>query len=128
MAMAAMLAPVGCSLGGEDEPERAAGPAREIAATVDRLERAVAGEDFATVCDDLFTARARERAGGKECAAQVGSAAEGLRRPAIEPAEIRVEGERATVAVFTTAAGQARVRDELQLRREGGRWLVEALR
>jgi hypothetical protein len=31
------------------------------------------------------------------------------------------------VSVVTTAQGQARVRDDLELRREDGRWLVEAL-
>jgi hypothetical protein len=29
--------------------------------------------------------------------------------------------------VVTTAQGQARVRDDLRLRREDGRWLIEAL-
>ena len=38
-----------------------------------------------------------------------------------------MEGNRATVRVQTEAKGQARVSDELRLRREGGRWLVEAL-
>jgi hypothetical protein len=128
MAMAAMLAPMGCSVGGDDEPEPASGAPKAIAATVDRLERAIAGEDFATVCNELFTARARERAGGDECVAQVRSAAEGVRRPSIELSGIQIEGERATVAVLTTAEGQARVRDELRLRREDGRWLIEALR
>jgi hypothetical protein len=51
-----------------------------------------------------------------------------VRRPSIELRGIQVEGERATVAVLTTAEGQARVRDELRLRREDGRWLIEALR
>jgi hypothetical protein len=34
---------------------------------------------------------------------------------------------RATVEVRSEAEGQARVSDELELRRQGGRWLVEAL-
>jgi hypothetical protein len=128
MAMVAMLAPMGCSVGGDDEPKPAAGAPRAIAATIERLERAIAGEDFAAVCNELFTAQARRRAGGDECVAQLRSAAEGLRRPGIELRGIQVEGERATVSVLTTAEGQARVRDELRLRRENGRWLIEALR
>jgi hypothetical protein len=39
-----------------------------------------------------------------------------------------VEGEKATVKVRTEAKGQARVSDELELRKEGGSWLIEALR
>jgi hypothetical protein len=127
MATIVMLAPSGCSLGGDDEAKPASGAPAQVAATVDRLERAVAERDFATVCDQLFTAKARQRAGGDECARQLRSAAEGVEQPSIEIEAIDVEGNRATVAVQTEAEGQARVSDELQLRREGGRWLVEAL-
>jgi hypothetical protein len=38
-----------------------------------------------------------------------------------------VSGDRATAEVRTHADGQARLTDELQLRLQGGRWLVEAL-
>ena len=127
MATIVMLAPSGCSLGGDDEAKPASGAPAQVAATVDRLERAVAERDFATICDELFTAKARQRAGGDECASQLRSAAEGVERPSIEIEAIDVEGNRATVSVQTEAEGQARVSDELQLRRQGGRWLVEAL-
>ena len=125
--MAAIVAPMGCSLSDDDDPERASGAPAAVAATVDRLERAIATRDFATVCDDLFTAAARRRSGGDECAAQLRSAAEGVRRPTIELRGIKVTGDRATVEVTTRAAGQARVRDELRLRRVDGRWRVDAL-
>jgi hypothetical protein len=128
MAMAAMLAPMGCSIGADEEPQPAVGAPRAIAATVDRLERAIAASDYATVCDELFTAGARRRAGGGECARQLRSAAEGVTGPSIDLRGIRVKGERATVQVATAAEGQARVLDELQLRRERGRWRIEALR
>jgi hypothetical protein len=127
MAMGAMLAPIGCSFGGDGEASPASGAPAAIAVTVDRLERAIAKQDFATVCNDLFTEGARRRAGGRECATQLRSAAEGVRRPKIELRAIRVTGERATVDVVTEAKGQARVKDELRLRRESGRWRVEAL-
>ena len=126
--MAAMLAPLGCSIGADEEPQPAVGAPRAIAATVDRLERAIATSDYATVCDELFTVGARRRAGGGECARQLRSAAEGVTGPSIELRGIRVDDERATVQVATAAEGQARVLDELQLRRERGRWRIEALR
>jgi len=128
MAVVAMLAPMGCSLGGDDEPKPVTGVPREIAVTVDRLGRAIADRDFATVCDSLFTASARKRAGGAECAAQLRSAAEDVRRPTIEIRGIDLNGSRASVKVATKAEGQARVTDTLELRRQGGRWLIEALR
>jgi hypothetical protein len=88
----------------------------------------VSRQDFATVCDELFTAEARGRAGGDECARQLRSAAEGLERPSIQIEEIEAKGDRATVKVRTEAEGQARLSDELELRLQGRRWLVEALR
>ncbi len=127
MAAVALLAPVGCSFGGDEEPKPVSGVPKEIAATVERLERAVADTDYRTVCDDLFTARARKRAGGAECATQLRSAAEGVRGPTIEIRGIDVNGDRARVRVSTKARGQERVTDTLDLRREGERWLVEAL-
>lgn len=127
MATIALLASSGCSLGGDDEAKPASGPTAQIAATVDRLERAVASRDYATICDQLFTAKARQRAGGDDCARQLRSAAEGLKRPTIKIQAIEVKGNRASVKVTTTAEGQASVTDELQLRRQGARWLVEAL-
>jgi hypothetical protein len=127
MAASVLLASSGCSVGGDDEAKPASGAPAQIAATVDRLERAVAQRDFATICDQLFTARARQRAGGDECARQLRSAAEGVERPSIEIEGIDVKANRAAVRIRTEAEGQARVSDELQLRRQGGRWLVEAL-
>jgi hypothetical protein len=55
------------------------------------------------------------------------SAAEGVERPSIEIEGIDVKKDQATVKVRTEAEGQARVSDEPQLRRQGGRWLIEAL-
>ena len=127
MAVVAMLAPVGCSLGGDDEPQPVSGPAKEVAAAVERFEQAVARRDFKTICNELFTATARERAGGDECVAQTSSAVEGLRRPRLQIEEIRVSHDTAAVKVATEASGQARVIDSMELRKTDGRWLVEAL-
>jgi hypothetical protein len=127
MAVVAMLAPMGCSLGGDDEPKPVSGVPKEIVVTVDRLGRAIAEKDFATVCDDLFTANARERAGGAECVSQLRSAGEDVRHPMIEIRGIDLKGDRAAVNVATEAEGQARVTDTLEMRRQGGRWLIEAL-
>jgi Putative lumazine-binding len=127
MAMGVMLAPIGCSLGADEEPQPLSGAPRAIVATVERLERAVAERDYETICADLFTAAARRRAGGSECVAQMRSAAEGVSRPSIEIEAIEVNRDRASVRVATEAAGQARVIDTLELRRQNGRWLVQAL-
>ena len=128
MAVAALLAPVGCSVGDDEKPKPVTGVPKEIAATVDQLERAVAGRDYELICNELFTAQARKRAGGDECVSQMSSAAEDVRRPSIKIERIEVKADDATVEVATQAEGQARVTDTLDLRRSGGGWLIEALR
>ena len=127
MAVVALLAPVGCSLGGDDEPQSVSGPAKEVAAAVERFEQAVARRDFKTICNQLFTATARQRAGGDDCVAQTSTAVEGLRRPRLQIEEIRVSHDTAAVKVATEASGQARVIDSMELRKTDGRWLVEAV-
>jgi hypothetical protein len=128
MAVAGVFTLTGCSLGADEEPRRATGPPAEIAAVVQRLERATAERDWATICSDLFTEGARERAGGADCARLLRDAAADLRRPSIEITGIQVrEGGRARVAIRTRAAGQEVVSGALELRRVAGRWRVEAL-
>jgi hypothetical protein len=124
MAVAAFL--TGC-LGGDDEPAPARGAARDIAGVVERLEQATAGRDFGTVCEELFTAAARARAGGEDCERLTRSAAEGIARPRIEMTSIHIRADAARVEVRTRAAGQADVPAVLELRREGGEWRVESL-
>jgi molybdopterin synthase catalytic subunit len=124
MAVVALLS--GC-LGADEEARPARGPARDIANVVERLERATAQRDFATICDELFTGAARERAGGDDCERLTRSAAEGIARPRIALKAIRIEGERARAEITTHATGQAEVPDVLELRRERGEWRVEAL-
>jgi hypothetical protein len=124
MAVAAFL--TGC-LGADEEAAPARGAARDIAGVVDRLERATAARDFETVCDELFTAAARKRAGGDDCERLTRSAAEGIARPQIEMKSIHIRADLARVEVTTRATGQAEVPAVLELRRERGEWKVEAL-
>jgi hypothetical protein len=124
MAVAAILA--GC-LGADDEPRPAGGAAREIGEVVDRLERATAQRDFGLICRDLFTAAARERAGGPDCARLTRSAAAGVERPSIELDAIELSGAGARATVRTRASGQAAADSLLILRRRGGEWRIEAL-
>jgi hypothetical protein len=117
----------GCSLGDDDEPEPAAGTVRAVEGTLERLERAIARGDWQEVCDDLFTASARRRAGGDTCPRMLRSDAEGLRRPRIEILEIEVEGPRAEVQVRSSARGQRPLADVIRLSRERGSYRVDSL-
>jgi len=124
MAVAAILA--GC-LGADDEPQPATGAARAVGEVVERLERATAERDFALICRDLFTAAARERAGGRDCARLTRSATADVERPSIELEAIELRGATARATVRTHATGQAEVDDVLLLRRRRGEWRIDAL-
>ena len=118
----------GCSLGEEEKPKPAAGPAREVGEVVRQLERAVARGDWQTVCDDVFTAAARRRAGGDDCPRLLRSDAAGVRSPRIEPLAITVKKGGAEVRVRSRARGQRAITEVIELRREGAEYRVEALR
>ena len=128
MATIVLLAPSGCSLGADDEPKRASGEA-----AADRRHGRPAGarggheKTSTTICDQLFTATGAEARRRRECARQLASAAQGVRRPSIEIEGIDVNKNQAAVEVRTHAKGQASVTDELSCAAQGRRWLVEAL-
>jgi hypothetical protein len=126
-ALAACAALAGCSLGGDEEPEPIAGTPKEIAATVQELERASRARDWDAICDDLFSAAARDRAGGRDCARLLRETAGDVRRPEIRLLSIDIEKDRARARVRTRSAGQAPAEDTVVLVREQGEWRIEAL-
>lgn len=118
----------GCSSGdSESDPPPAEGAPRQVAETIDRLERATRGRDFATVCDRLLTKAARDRAGGSDCIRLLRSTAGDVSQPDIRVLSIRIEGERADVRVRSTAEGQGAVDETIQLVREGDGYRIAAL-
>ena len=125
--IAVSLGAAGCSLGGDEEPKPATGATREIGAVVNTLERATATQDFRTICDDLFTAAARRRAGGRDCRRLLRESARDVRAPRIEVLGIEIERDRARVRVRTRARGQGPLPDVIELRRERGEYRVESL-
>jgi hypothetical protein len=124
----ALLAGSGCSLGGDDEAKPAKGASRQVAAVIDRLEAASAKADWRTVCEDIFTASARRRAGGKDCPRLLRSDAEGIARPRIEVLRITLRPRgKAAVRVRSRARGQPPLEDVIELRRERGAYRVDSL-
>jgi hypothetical protein len=123
LAACAMLSACGDS----DEPKPISGQAEQVAATIERLERATARRDFEQICERIFTADERRQAGGEECPDLLKRTAGDVRRPRIKIERIDVEGRKALVTVQTTAAGQKPVRERIALIRERGRWRVAAL-
>jgi hypothetical protein len=128
MATALILAPAGCSLGADEEPQPATGAPREIGAVVHRLERAIAAGDFESICENLFTRDARERAGGVDCPRRLRSAAGAVGEPGIDVRAIDLGDDVATVRVRTRARDQTTAPAVLRLQRERGEWRIEGLR
>ena len=126
-ALAVCTALGGCSLGGDDEPKPATGAPKEIAAAIDRLERATRAGDWGAICRDLLSAAALERAGGEDCEQLMGETAGDVSRPEIRLLAIDIEETRAEARVRTRAAGQAAVEDTLVLVRQKGEWRIESL-
>ena len=126
-AMAFTLAGAGCSIGGDEEPKPATGATREVGVVISALQEATARQDFKTICDDLFTAAARRRAGGRDCRRLLRESARDVRRPRIEVLGIEIERQRARVRVRTRAEGQRPLADVIELRRERGEYRIESL-
>jgi hypothetical protein len=124
---AVLLVAAGCGGGGKSAPKPISGPAKEVATVVQRLQKATAEHDFATICDHLLAAATRRQAGGANCARVLGERAAGVHRPRIRIEAIEVTGNRAQARVRTTAGGQAATTDVIRLVREGGRFRIAAL-
>lgn len=103
------------------------GAPKEVAATVAELERATRDHDYREICGDLFSRAARERAGARDCGAQLRSAAADVSRPRIRLIAIRVRGGRARARVRTRAADQGPIEETIELVRERGRFRIASL-
>jgi hypothetical protein len=108
-------------------PREVAGPVRDAAATVERLEHAVRTRDFAAICRDLLTARARERTGGSRCAATMRGNLGSVTNPRLRVVSVSVAGRRATATLRTSAAGQPPTQERLELEQVAGRYRIAAL-
>jgi len=128
IAVAGLLVVGGCGEANQvPAPRDVAGPVRQAALTVERLERAVRVRDFATICRDLLTPEARRRAGGRRCAAAMEEEAGSVERPRLRVVSVAVMGRRATATVRTSAAGQGAVDEKLALERIDGRYRIVSL-
>ena len=109
--------------GREDTPE-VSGAAKDVVATVMQFQSALAGRDWATICNELYTSKARAAAGGAKCPTTLAQSAGVLRNPRVRIVSVVVRGQAATVTVSASVNGKPPVTDAIQLVREGGRFRV----
>jgi hypothetical protein len=114
--------------GGEEPPPPVRGTPAEVVGTVQQFSRAIATRDYATICDRLFTRRARAAAGGDNCQSVLAQAAARLRSPAVRITTVVLErGGRATVGVTAALAGETPVADLIHLERAQGRFRIDSV-
>ena len=110
---------------GDGKPPAVRGTPAEAVAVVDAFRRALATRDFATICDSLFSRRARAAAGGDDCQSVLAQAAAKVRRPVVRIKSVVITGGgRAAVGVVASASGRPGAPDVIRLVRQGGRFRI----
>jgi hypothetical protein len=120
----AVIALLVARLSGRNDTPEVSGAAKDVVATVQQFQAALAGRDWATICNVLYTSRARTAAGGGKCPATLAQSAGGLRQPRVKILSVVVRGQAATVTVAASVNGKQPVTDAIQLVRERGRFRV----
>jgi hypothetical protein len=119
-----VIALVVSKLSGSQSAPPISGAPKDVVATVMQFETALAGRDWAGICNRLYTKRARASAGGARCVTTLAQSAGGLREPKVTIVSVTVKGQAATVVVSASVNGNAPVTDSIQLVREGGRFRI----
>ena len=102
---------------------------RDVRDTLDAFAEATARKDYQRLCDELFSAKLVEEVRQTvpcEIALQ-NSSLDDARDPKLTVRSVKVDGERATAEVATSAANQRPSRDTVQLVKEDGEWRIQAL-
>ena len=111
-------------LSGSQETPSVSGAAKDVVTTVRQFESALAGRDWAGICNRLYTSKARAAAGGAHCPMTLAQSAGGLRDPRVKIVSVVVRGRAATVTVAASVNGKPPVTDAIRLEREGGRYRI----
>ena len=111
--------------GGDDEPAPVRGTPAEAVAAVDAFRRALAARDFATICDVLYSRRARAAAGGDDCQSVLAQATARIRRPSLQiRSVVLTRAGTAAVGVVARASGERPAPDVIRLVRQRGRFRI----
>jgi hypothetical protein len=118
----ALLLAAGC---GDQGPT----PEQEVRSTVAAFGRATAAKDYQALCDRLLAPSLVEEVEsiGLPCEVAMRRGLGDVRDPQLTIGRVQVEGERATVEVRTSAAGEEPSQDTLRLLRVDGAWKISSL-
>jgi hypothetical protein len=124
-ALAVTLAMFGC--GGRNDEAATIDPRESVAAAVDELADAFRARDYRRVCERIFSAEGRRRAGGEECQRRLARTSRGVRDPRLELVSVDFEERGATAHVRASADGERPAIDVVRLVPSAGGYRVESL-
>ena len=124
VACCALLVACGTS---KREKQQATKPAQSVADALAALQHDLSTQNYRHLCAEVFSAQARQQAGGAACPTILARESQGIRQPKFEITKIEVTEGGAVARVMTSAQGQARVPETIQLVRENGGYRVSAL-
>ena len=102
-------------------------PAQNVADAVAALQHDLSTQNYRDLCEQVFSSQARDQAGGVSCPSIVARESKGLRNPKIEIKRIEVNGHNAVARVMTSAEGQTKLAETIELVWENGGFRIEAL-
>jgi hypothetical protein len=109
------------------EKQQAKKPAQSVADAVAALQHDLSTRDYKHLCAEVFSSQARQQAGGAACPTILARESQGIRKPKIQITKIEVNAQGAVAQVMTSAEGQARVPETIELVRENGGYRVSSL-
>ena len=110
---------------GEAEPTAE----EQVRSTVTEFGRATEAKDYQALCDEILAPQLVEDVAkiGLPCEVALQRGLGDVRDPKLTVGAIKVNGERATAEVRTSAVGQTPSRDVLELVAVDDRWLISSL-
>jgi hypothetical protein len=117
----AFAALAGCGGGPTDE--------EQVRSTVDAFSRATAAKDYDKMCKQLLAPKLLEqvRQAGLPCEVALSKGLAAVKDPKLSIGAIKVDGDKATADVRTSAAGEPPSRDTLDLTKINGQWKIASL-
>jgi hypothetical protein len=107
------------------KPPPVSGSPAEAVAVVQAFQRALDGRDFATICDVLYSRRARAAAGGDNCQSVLAQATTRIRGARVRIQSVVLSrGGAATVGVLAGTSAERPAPDVIRLVRQGGRFRI----
>jgi hypothetical protein len=118
----AACALAGCGDDGPSDEE-------QIRSTLNGFQRATAAHDYRALCDRILAPKLIDTVEqiGLPCEDAIEKGFEDVRDPRLSVGEVKVDGDRATAQVRSSAAGQAPSEDTVDLVRAGDGWRIASL-